>query len=246
MKPVIILVETQLPENLGAVARVMANFGLSQLRLVQPKTSPLDPKAIAMAVGAFELLDKVMITESFEESITDLSLVFATTACQRDIIKAYETPKTFIELSQRPSFQQERFGIVFGPERTGLTNDYIARCYKAITIPVNADFSSLNLAQAVCVVAYEWFQSLSHQEGLGAYVQLGNTSLATQDEVRGFLCLLEKHLDQTNFWRVLAKKPIMWRNLQNLFTRLELTQQDVKTLCGVVDALTKDSNGSRN
>ncbi len=240
MKPVVILVETQLPENLGSVARVMANFGLTQLRLVKPKTSPLDPKAIALSVGAFDLLGPIMITESFEESIADLNFTFAATAYKRDMIKAYETPKTFVELIRQPSYQQGRIGIVFGPERTGLTNDYIARCYKAITIPVNPDFSSLNLAQAVSVIAYEWFQGLSPQGGVESYLQLGDTSLATQDQVCGFLRLLENRLDQTNFWRVLSKKPIMWRNLQNLFTRQDLTQQDVKTLCGVIDALTKE------
>ncbi|WP_165380286.1 RNA methyltransferase [Candidatus Finniella inopinata] len=238
MKPIIILVETQLPENLGSVARVMANFGLSKLRLVKPQAQPLDPKAIALSVGAFDILDDVIITENFEEAVADLNYVFATTAYQRDMIKAYETPKTFVDLIKKPEFQEERFGIVFGPERTGLTNDYMARCHKAITIPVNPDFSSLNLAQAVSVIAYEWFQSQSSQ-ALKACIQLGKTTLATQGQMNGFLNLLEKNLDQTNFWRVSTKKPIMWRNLQNLFTRLDLTQQDLKTLCGVVDALSK-------
>jgi tRNA/rRNA methyltransferase len=135
-------------------------------------------------------------------------------------------------------FQSELIGIVFGPERTGLLNDHIARCYKAITIPVNSNFPSLNLAQAVSIIGYEWFENFSQIEK-EQRVYLGATQQAYQKDLKAFLDSLEKHLDETNFWRVPVKKPVMWRNLTNFFSRIDLTQQDLKTLYGVIDTLRK-------
>lgn len=233
----IILIETQLPENLGAVARVMANFGLTDLRLVNPHVDPLDPKALATSVHAYELLYHAKVFNTFEDSIKDLLLTFATTASYRSMVKTYETPRSFIHSIK--GLSQEPVGIIFGPERTGLTNDHIARCYKAITIPVNINFSSLNLAQAVAIVAYEWYQQkISLTQALTKQT-LGKTQIATQLEIKKFLDFLEENLDKTRFWRVDSKKPTMWRNLQNFFTRISPTQQDLKTLYGIIDALRK-------
>jgi tRNA/rRNA methyltransferase len=187
MTPIIILVETQLAENLGAVARCMANFGLNQLRLVRPRVTPLDSQAISTAVGAADLLQNAEIFDDFEAAIADLKYVFATTACQRDMIKVYETPKSFVESLKQPAFQAESIGIIFGPERTGLLNDYIARCYRAITIPVNPNFPSLNLAQAVAIIGYEWFENFSEIKEKGQTLYVGSTHSASQRDLREFL-----------------------------------------------------------
>jgi tRNA/rRNA methyltransferase len=237
MVPTIILVETQLAENLGAVARCMTNFGLDRLRLVKPKINPLDPVAVSTAVGAANLLHEAEIFDSFEDAIADLKYVFATTACKRDMVKAYETPKSFVKLIGQSNFLSGGVGIVFGPERTGLLNDHIARCYKAITIPLNPSFPSLNLAQAVSIVAYEWFGAFSSVHSKKQYMHLGATKLAHQEDLNRFLFFLESHLDQANYWRVSSKKPTMWRNLINFFSKVDFTQQDLNTLYGVIDAL---------
>ncbi len=229
--PVIVLVETQLADNLGAVARAMANFGLKDLRLVRPKVSPDDPTAIATAVGARSLLQNAKVFESLNAATKDLSHLFGTTACEREMIKKYYTPREFASTAVFPS----QIGIIFGPERTGLSNEDIAQCYGIIRIPVNPEFSSLNLGQALVIIAYELF--LSKDMTPSSFLHLGSTKPATQEELVYFLSNLEQKLDNTHFWRTASKKPVMWRNLRNIFTRMDLTQQETKTLNGMIDAL---------
>ncbi len=242
MMPVIILVETQLPENLGAVARVMANFGMTELRLVRPQFDSVHPKAMATAVGAVNLIHQAKVTQTFEDAITDINYLFGTSSSQRDIIKAYETPKTFSEFLGSLNQEEGGIGIVFGPERTGLTNDYIARCQRMIQVPVNPAFSSLNLAQAVAIISYEIYQQKTLAFNKQSYhLHMGQTQKASQQEIRKFLNFLEQSLDQTHYWRVDSKKPIMWRNLQNIFTRMDMTAQDIKTLYGMIRSLNRSS-----
>ncbi|MBY0281258.1 MAG: RNA methyltransferase [Alphaproteobacteria bacterium] len=233
--PVIILVETQLSENLGAVARAMANFGLIDLRLVNPKVSTDDPKAVAMAVGADRILEKALVFSILSEAISDLTHVFATTAVIRQMVKKCYTPKACVTLvSQNPSW---KVGFLFGPERTGLSNEDISLCSGVIHIPVQPDFSSLNLGQALVIVAYEYY--LKKTEPKEQYLQIGESTPAPLEQVQYFLSNLEEKLDHTYFWRADYKKPIMWRNLKNIFTRMDLTEQEVRTLNGVLDFLSK-------
>ncbi|MCX7337910.1 MAG: RNA methyltransferase [Alphaproteobacteria bacterium] len=237
----IILLETQLAENLGAVARAMGNFGLTSLRLVNPRVSPADPKAIAMAVGADAILSNAPIYSCLSDATADLTSLFGTTAIEREMIKRYYSPRRFAEWSQQQESNHPRIGLLFGPERTGLSNDDLAKCNGVIHIPVCPEFSSLNLGQAVVVIGYEWFCAHSHCHHEDSHLHLGDTSLATHQQVAFFLNALEQKLDTARFWRVAHKKPIMWRTIQNIFQRTDLTEQEVRTLHGIVDALTKQT-----
>lgn len=230
-KPTFILIRPQLPENIGAVARAMANFSLDKLRLVSPLVSVTDPKALATSAGADYLLQEAAVFESFEEAIADLDFVYGTCATQRHMIK------TYISLREATSSlsDHKNVGIVFGPERTGMTNEEISFCHAILQIPVNPHFSSLNLAQAVILIAYEWFQSKTSQF---KDVRLGETTWASQSQIQFFFKFLEQELDACDYWRVPTKKPIMWRNLRNIFTRTQLSQQDVQTLWGMIRSLT--------
>ncbi|MDP3371965.1 MAG: RNA methyltransferase [Candidatus Paracaedibacteraceae bacterium] len=229
----IILVETQLAENLGAVARVMANFKQSHLRLVSPKVSVDDPKAVAMAVGAYRILENAVIFDSLQDATADCCTVIGTTANPRDVIKHYKTPRTFAE---NKASLPGPIGLVFGPERTGLTTDQIAFCNSTLQIPVDPDFSSLNLSHAVGIILYELYQNQTNAQ---PFWQHGETAAATTQDVDVFLTYLEEKLDQTHFWRTDAKKPLMRRNLFGLFKRQTFFQQDLRTLRGMIEALVK-------
>ena len=228
--PIIILVRPQLPENGGAVARVMGNFGLKTLRLVSPLFSAIDPKAIAMAAGADTILKNATIYSTLEEAIADLPYVYGTCAVERLMVKKYVPVREAM-----PEIAAcEHVGIVFGPERTGLSNEELPKFRAILHVPVDPEFSSLNLAQAVAVTAYEWYQTQSNFKGK---LHLGDTIPATNDQIQGFLGVLEHALDEAHFWRIDHKKPIMWRNLQNIFTRMDLTEQEVRTLHGMIKSL---------
>ncbi len=159
--PTIILVRTQLPENAGSTARAMANFGLNSLRLVAPLFDPMDPKARSLAAGADHILENATIFTCLDDAIADLNYVYATCATQRHMVKRYASPK---EMMSEISVSQ-KVGIVFGPERTGLTNDELPKFRAVIHVPVDPNFSSLNLAQSVAIVAYEWYQTLTEFKG---------------------------------------------------------------------------------
>lgn len=228
--PVIILVRPQLPENGGAVARAMGNFGLKSLRLVAPLFSALDPKAIAMAAGADAILENATVYSTLEEAIADLPYVYGTCADERLMVKKYMP----IREAMPEIAACGQVGIVFGPERTGLSNEELPKFRAILQVPVDPEFSSLNLAQAVAITAYEWYQTHS---GFKGKLHLGDTIPATAKQIQGFLGALEHALDETHFWRIGHKKPIMWRNLQNIFTRMDLTEQEVRTLHGVIKSL---------
>ena len=235
--PVIILVQTQLPENLGAVARAMGNFGFSELRLVSPHILPSDPKAVAMAVGAAPILENAKIFETLNEAVYGLTHLFATTAHERQMIKPYYTPKQFCHWIQENNVSHNQLGLVFGPERTGLSNEDLVWSHGIITIPVSTFLPSLNLAQAVCVVAYEWYSNTNNLPSSDIKMHLGETVHAPVENLINFLKFLEKKLDNSNFWRVPEKKEIMWRNIRNIFTRHTLTHQDIQTLYGLIEAI---------
>ena len=236
LAPVIILIRPQLPENLGTVARGMMNFGLHTLRLVNPLCAPDDAKACATATGAESLLKEAKQFSSLQEATKDLHKLYGTAARERELIKPY--------FSLRQGLQEERkllpkegykWGIVFGPERTGLTNDELTLCSAILSISVNPSFPSLNLGQAVTLTAYEWGQARkSPKENV---LRTGETLCATRQDIGLFLEALEADLDRAHYWRVPSKKPRMKRLLYNIFTRLDITQQELKTLRGVFQSL---------
>lgn len=229
MAPIVLLHQVQLAENLGAVARAMGNFGLTQLRLIQPKCDVDDPKAIAMAAGNEKVIENASLYQNLEHAVGDLELVFATTATERELIKNYHTPKSAI-----PLMHDKKVGLLFGPERTGLSNEDLSVANHIITIPVNPDFSSLNIGQAVVVVLYEWYQSQADQE---SWLHLGETKPVNHKELHYFFKSLESELDRVNFWRVPHKKEKMWQNIRAAFLRMQPTEQEVRTLYGAIQAI---------
>jgi tRNA/rRNA methyltransferase len=232
MAPIIILHQTQLAENLGAVARAMGNFNCTQLRIVQPKCDVDDSKAIAMAAGNEIVLENAKLYQKLEHAVSDLELVLATTATERELIKNYYTPKAAANL-----MNGKKVGLLFGPERTGLSNEDLSCANHIITIPVNPNFSSLNIAQAVVVVLYEWYQHFTNPPE--TWMHLGETNPVSQKELHNFFDFFETALDEVNFWRVPHKKEKMWQNIRSAFLRMQPTEQEIRTLYGAMQAIKK-------
>jgi tRNA/rRNA methyltransferase len=234
---IIILVETQIPQNLGATARAMLNFGLTQLRLVRPLADPLSKDARALAAGADQVLENAEIFTNTKAALTDLHYAYATTARSRDMVGHHMTPHHAARIIADPSSKNLNFGILFGPECSGLDNEDVALCSGTISIPVNPNFSSLNLGQAVLVAAYEIYQHKHHQPS--EYLKQGQSKLATRGELTGFLSHLEEELDKAGYFRTAHKRPKMLRSLHTMFSRVPFTSQEVRTLRGVVSDLVK-------
>lgn len=235
--PVVVLVRPQLGENIGAAARAMANFGLSRLRLVAPRDGWPSDKARASASGADWVVDGTEVFQTTAEAIADLGLIMATTARPRDMVKRVIGPETAaLELAERVR-AREPAGILFGGERAGLDNDDIALADSIVTYPVNPGFASLNLAQAVLLFAYEWMQAngRAQEEGL----VLNKHVIAPKADLIRLFEHLEAELDAAGFLKPAEKRPVMVRNLRNLLHRATLTDQEVRTLRGVIVALTK-------
>lgn len=239
---IVILSKPQLPENIGFVARAMANFGVQELRLVSPRLSPTHEKALATATKAQAILVNSRLFSSLEDAISDCNEVFGTTSFEHDITQAYETPRSFANrivpgFLSVTSSEPYKVAVVFGKESTGLSNNDLSLCRGLISIPVSSAHPSMNLSHAVTVVLYEWRMALTELPRLKTYVRLGNTYPAPQEKIHFFLDTLEKHLDRVGFWRTLSKKPVMKRNIWSMFQRMSLTAQDLRTLHGILDLL---------
>lgn len=242
--PVIILAEPQLGENIGTTARAMANFGLSELRLVNPRDGWPNEKAAISASGADYILDGVQLFDRVEDAISDLHYVYAATARIRDMVKPVSGPEEAATAMHRRIRDRERVGVLFGRERWGLNNNEVALANEILTYPVNPEFSSLNLAQSVLVIAYEYFKR-SDAPGNETYATMRRDGVrtATGEEVVGFFEHLESELDRSGFLRPPEKRPAMVRNIRNIFHRNELTDQDVRTLRGIIVSLTRTFAG---
>ena len=233
--PAIILVGPQIGENIGAVARAMLNCGLEDLRLVRPREGWPNPKAQAMASGADRVLEAARLYPTVEEAVADLHRVYATTARRRDMVKPVLTPRQAVIEIHQQAREQKRSGVLFGPERIGLINEELTLADVLLTVPLNPEFTSLNLAQAVLLIAYEWFQA--GDETPGRYTPDTGAQPATREELFGFFGHLEEALDKRRFFKTPQLRPSMVKNLRNLFHRAELTEQEVRTLHGVITAL---------
>lgn len=234
----VVLVKPQLGENIGMVARAMWNCGLNDLRLVKPRDGWPSDKARASASGADIVIDNAKVFETTEEAIADLEFVFATTARLRDMTKGVFTPESAAaELRSRVS-AGGKAGVLFGPEASGLDNDDIALADAAITVPLNPEFTSLNLAQAVLLIGYEWFKSADKTPDQ-EFKMPDDTRMATREEVLMMLEHLESELDARGFLRPPEKRPIMVRNIRNVFWRAGFTEKEVRTFRGIISALTK-------
>ena len=245
--PVVILVEPQLGENIGQAARAMANFGLTSLRLVAPRDGWPSEKAMAAASGAADVIAAAELFATLPEAIADLHYVAATTARIREMVKPILTPETAVKLMAAKTAAGERCGLMFGRERSGLENDEAALADSLVIAPVNPAFASLNLAQAVLLVGYEW-RKLTAGDSLGRAttfdgparegLYLNKSSPATRQELMGFFQHLERELDAGSFFKTDDKRSSMVRNIRNMFERAALTEQEVRTLRGMIVALT--------
>ena len=232
--PAIILVEPQLGENVGMTARAMANFGLSELRLVAPRDGWPNPAAEAAAAGATALLDGAKVFASTREAVADLSFVLATSARSRGQMKRVLAPDVAMADLEGRFGAGQGVGILFGRERTGLENDDISLCDALVTFPVNAAFASLNLAQAVLLVGYEWTRARSGTAlPFAANV---STPPASRASLVGLFEHLEAELEAAEFYPP-DKKPTMSRNMRDMFHRMSPTEQDVRTWRGAIRAL---------
>lgn len=235
--PVVILVRPQLAENIGAVARAMANGGLYHLRLVAPRDGWPQPRAFRTASGADRILDDAALYPDLPAAIADLHRVFATCPRPRHVIKPLLTARGAAAELRAIGERALRAGILFGPERAGLDNDDLACADTLVRYPLNPDFLSLNLAQAVMVLAYEWW--LAAEETPARTLMTNETGVATKGELENFLSHLVRELDGSGFLRNPQKRPGMIRNLRHFFQRGEVTEQELRTLHGVVTELAK-------
>ena len=233
--PAIILVRPQLSENIGTAARAMLNCGLTDLRLVSPREAWLSEKAIAAASGAERVLRAARAFDRTEDAIAELTRVYATTGRNRFMVKPVVTPRRAAEELRNHQASGLTSGVLFGPERTGLENDDVALADTVITVPLNPDYCSLNLAQSVLIVGYEWYQAGAPAAPVA--MTKGAAPPARKDQLVGFFEHLERELDDCGFFRVAEKRPSMVRNIRNMFERADLTLQEVRTLHGMVHEL---------
>lgn len=233
--PIIILVRPQLGENIGHVARAMANCGLRKLRLVAPRDGWPNPAAQAPAAGADWVLEETEVFATAADAVADLHDVYATTARPRGMLKEVATPRHAAREIRAKEQMGRQVGVLFGAEATGLTNEEIVLAETLITIPTAPDFSSLNIAQAVLLIAYEWLAAADATPN--AALQLGDAVPATQREIDNLIGHLETELMLSGFLRPPEKIPHMMRNIRNIFLRMNLTDQDVRTLRGMIKSL---------
>ena len=230
--PVLILVRPQMGENIGAAARAMLNFGLDRMRLVAPRDGWPNAKAVAMASGAGRVLDGAGLFDDVAAAVADCDYVFATTARGRELTKPVVTPERAMMMTRAMADQGKRVGVLFGPERAGLENDDVALANAIVTVPVNPDFFSLNLAQCVLLMAYEWRRQLVDVPP--ELLNLARSDLATGEEIQRLGDHFEERLDAAGFFFPATKVAGMKLALRNMWTRLGLTRAEVQTFHGML------------
>jgi tRNA/rRNA methyltransferase len=242
--PAICLVRPQMGENIGAVARVMLNFGLTSLRLVEPRDRWPNPKAYAVASGADAVLDAAKLEWTLEEALADATLVVAATARPRYMEKPVWGPRACAANLRAAIAAGERPVILFGAEATGLHSDEVARAEAIVTLPVNPAFASVNLATSVAIVAFALGEARQQTDAPPWFVDSRDPP-ARHDELEGFFAHLDAELDRGRFFHPQDKAPLMRQNLRNLFLKARLTGQEVRTLRGVIKALTVGRGGRK-
>jgi tRNA/rRNA methyltransferase len=230
--PAIVLVAPQLGENIGTAARAMLNCGLDDLRLVRPRDGWPNDKAVNAASGADSVLDKARLYPDLRSAVADLRHVYAATARDRYMVKRAVTPRLGAQEIRGFLDIDEPCGVVFGPERTGLVNEDITLADTVLSVPLNPGFSSLNLAQAVLIVGYEWF--IASQTPEAETLHVGHSRPANKEELVRFFDHFEEALVDSGFIRHPDKRPSLFRNLRNFFQRAHPTEQELRTLHGVV------------
>jgi tRNA/rRNA methyltransferase len=243
--PAIILINPQLGENIGMSARAMLNNALGDLRLVDPVHGWPNENAIKPSAGADVILEAVQVFEKTQDAVADLSHVYATTARDRDMTKRVLTARAAAEEMRSVIAAGGRPGVIFGREAWGLNNDDVALADTLVTIPMNPAFSSLNLAQAVLLIGYEWFQSGDETMGVDERMPK-HTRLANKQELVGMFEHLEKELDDCGFLRPPEKRPTMVQNIRNMFQRANMTEQEVRTFRGIISGLIRRHERKRD
>ena len=237
--PAVVLVRPTLGENIGAAARAMMNFGLREMRLVRPKGEWPNCKALNTASGAERVLEEARLFDSTAAATADLQRLYATTARMRDMEKPVLTPRELAPALRRDAAGGVRAGVLFGREAKGLHNDDVALADAIVTFPVSPEHRSLNLAQAVLLIGYEWFGEP------GSVAARRGGEPAPREALIGFFEHLERELDGGGFLFPPEKRPRMVRNIRNIFVRAGLSEREVKTLRGVVAALARPRKRAR-
>ncbi|MEZ5779530.1 MAG: RNA methyltransferase [Paracoccaceae bacterium] len=241
-QPAFILVRPQMGENIGAAARAMLNFGLSHMRLVDPRDGWPNPRAVAMASGAAgRVLDHAGVFGALPEAIADCAYVFATTARGRDLTKPVMTPERAMEHARALAAGGQKVAVLFGPERAGLENEDVARANAIISVPVNPAFPSLNLAQAVLLCAYEWLRQSDATPP--EVLELAGTALAPAIEIEKLAEHYEDRLEAAAYFFPADRAPSMKLTLRNLWSRMPLTRADVQTLHGILRQIVRKRDG---
>lgn len=246
--PIIILVHPQLVENIGMTARAMANCALTEMRIVAPRDPwPLSDihrqRMMAASSGADSILENAKMFNTVEDAIADLNHVYATTSRPNDMTNRIMTPRAAIPDMIERTHDDQKIGVMFGPERMGLINDYVALAGTKITIPLNPEFMSLNLAQCVLLIGYEWYQANDNTPD--TQIRMGKSRPATREEYQNFFNRLEHYLDESGFFVADDMRPTMTRNLQAALQRADMTEQEIRSWHGVIKALVTGPARSR-
>ena len=230
--PAFVLVRPQMGENIGASARAMLNFGLTHMRVVAPRDGWPNERAVALASGAGRVLDQARLSETTADAVGDCTMVFATTARDRDLTKPVYSPEAAMAEARARGLRGERVAILFGPERTGLENDDVARADAIVSVPTNPAFASLNLAQCVLLMGYEWRRAIDAPAPVE--VAMAGTQWASHAERDALVAHYEERLAAAGFFFPEGKAAAMKVNLRNLWSRLPLTRADVQIFHGMM------------
>jgi tRNA/rRNA methyltransferase len=250
--PVMVLVRPQLADNIGMVARAMANFGLEDLRLVSPRDGWPNEKARIAASGANFIIDGSQSYPELKDAMAGLHWVCATTARQRDLAKPVLTPEQAVAEIRRRIAEGQRCGILFGPERNGLETEEVANADAAVMAPVNRNFASLNLAQSVLLLSYEWMKQAgggtigrvtTYEEEIQPGLRTRGSLPAPKEDLIAFFEHIERELEHNGFFSPPEKRPSMVQNMRSMFTRMGATEQEIRTLRGIVKALVHPRRG---
>ena len=239
--PIVILVEPQLGDNIGSAARAMGNFGLSRLRLVNPRGGWPDERARVCAAGADRILEGAQLFPDLRAALADVNFAFATTARERGMAKPVLGADAAAADMHARLAGGAQVALVFGRERTGLYTEEVSLCDSILTLPVNPAFASLNLGMCVAVTAYEWSKVVTG--GALPFVTPDKSPLAEKHELFAFFDHLEGALAEAGFFRSPDKQPSTTRNIRNIFHRIGLTRQDLATLHGMVTSLVEGQAG---
>lgn len=229
-KPIIVLVRPQLGQNIGKAARAMLNFGLTEMRLVAPRDGWPNPEAGPAASGADVVLEKATVFETVQDAIADCSSVFASTVRRRDLVMPVVGPE---QMADQITASSERCAILFGPERSGLETDEVALAQAIVTVPINSEFASLNLAQAVILLAYEW----SKRGELAQPTVKDLEPRAPHGDLEGLICQLNEELEAKGYFHPPSRTQATKNTLRTIFTKTGWSSREVKAVRGVIRAL---------